>query len=182
MPHRLTLAPVAAVLLSAVLLGACADTGPASSSSLESGSQNTGRVAGISDGDTLRLVDGRRIRLVQIDAPEREFECFGNAATNALVLLAPVGSTVVLERDPSLDDRDRHGRLLRYVRGGRRNVNVELVRLGAAAPYFYRGERGRHAAALLRAAKLALAERRGLWRACPAARLAPTRQIAAGPP
>ena len=28
----------------------------------------------------------------------------------------------------------------------------------------------------------ALAERRGAWRACPAARLAPTRQIAAGPP
>ena len=177
MPHRLTLALVAAVLLSAVLLGACADTGPASSSSLESG-----RVAQISDGDTLRLADGRRIRLVQSDAPERDIECFGNAATKALVLLAPVGSTVELERDPGLDDRDRHGRLLRYVRAGGRNVNVELVRVGAAAPYFYRGERGRHAAALLRAAKLALAERRGLWRACPAARLAPTRQIAAGPP
>ena len=177
MPHRLTLALVAAVLPSAVLLGACADTGPASSSSPESG-----RVAQITDGDTLRLADGRRIRLVQIDAPERDVECFGNAATNALVLLAPVGSTVELERDPSLDDRDRNGRLLRYVRAGGRNVNLELVRLGAAAPYFYRGERGRHAAALLRAAKLALAERRGLWRACPAARLAPTRQIAAGPP
>jgi len=177
MPQRLTLALALAVLLSAVLVGACADTGPASSSSPESG-----RVARISDGDTLRLIDGRRIRLVQIDAPEREGECFGNAATNALVLLAPVGSSVVLERDPSLDDRDRHGRLLRYVRVGGRNVNVELVRVGAAAPYFYRGERGRHAAALLRAAKLALAEQRGLWRACPAARLAPTRQIAAGPP
>jgi endonuclease YncB( thermonuclease family) len=177
MPRRLTLALVAAVLLSAVLLGACADTGPASSSLLEAG-----RVARISDGDTLRLADGRRIRLVQIDAPERDFECFGNAATNALTVLAPVGSMIELERDPSLDDRDRNGRLLRYVRAGGRHVNVELVRLGAAAPYFYRGERGRHAAALLRAAKLALAERRGLWRACPAARLAPTRQIATGPP
>jgi endonuclease YncB( thermonuclease family) len=177
MPHRLTLALVAAVLLSAVLVGACADTGPASSSSPESG-----RVARISDGDTLRLADGRRIRLVQIDAPERDLECFGGAATNALLVLAPVGSRVELERDPSLDDRDRHGRLLRYVRAGGRHVNLELVRIGAAAPYFYRGERGRHAETLLRAAKAAQAARRGLWGACPAARLAPTRQIAAGPP
>ena len=175
--HRLTLA-----LVAAVLLAACADTGPASTSSPESGSPDTGRVARVSDGDTLRLADGRRIRLVQIDAPERAVECFGDAATDTLVLLAPVGSMVELERDPGLDDRDRHGRLLRYVRAADRHVNLELVRLGAAAPYFYRGERGRHAAALLRAAKLAVAERRGLWRACPAARLAPTRQIAAGQP
>jgi len=41
-------------------------------------------------------------------------------------------------------------------------VNVELVRLGAAAPYFYRGVRGRHADELLAAARAARAARRGL--------------------
>ena len=142
----------------------------------------SGRVARISDGDTLRLADGRRIRLVQIDAPEREVECFGNAATKALARLAPVGSTIELERDPRLDDLDRNGRLLRYVRRGSLDLNLELVRLGAAAPYFYRGARGARAEALLDATEEARAARRGLWRACPAARLAPTRQIAAGPP
>ena len=102
-------------------------------------------MARISDGDTLRLADGRRIRLVQIDAPEREVECFGNAATKALARLAPVGSTIELERDPALDDLERNGRLLRYVRVGGVDLNLELVRLGAAAPYFYRGARGARA-------------------------------------
>jgi len=140
----------------------------------------SGRVARISDGDTLRLEDGRRVRLVQIDAPERQDECFGRAATSALVLLAPIGSTVELQRDPTLDDVDGNGRLLRYVRAGGRDVNLELVKLGAAAPYFYRGARGRRAGALLRAAERARSDRRGLWGACPSARLAPTRQVDAG--
>ena len=39
---------------------------------------------------------------------------------------------------------DQYGRLLRYVIRGRDglNVNVYLVRIGAAAPYFYRGVEG----------------------------------------
>jgi uncharacterized cupin superfamily protein len=42
------------------------------------------------------------------------------------------------------------GGLLRYVVRvkGSLNVNVQLVRVGAAAPYFYRGRRGRYAALL----------------------------------
>jgi endonuclease YncB( thermonuclease family) len=60
-------------------------------------------------------------------------------------------------------------------------VNVELVRRGAAAPYFYRGARGRHADELERAARTALRERRGLWRACPRARLSPNRLLETGP-
>lgn len=86
-----------------------------------------------------------------------------------------------LERDPALDDVDRHGRLLRYVHTGGRNVNVALVRAGGAAPYFYRGERGRHADALLDAAVAARAELAGLWRACPGTRLAPGRAVSTGP-
>ena len=41
---------------------------------------------------------------------------------------------VTLEADPALDRVDRYGRLLRYVLRAGRNVNLELVRLGAAAP------------------------------------------------
>jgi len=136
----------------------------------------------VADGDTLRLDRGRRVRLVQIDAPERGEECYGVQAQAALALLAPSGETVRLEREPGLDDRDRFGRLLRTVFVGELNVNLALVERGAAAPYFYRGDRGRGAAALLRAAERARAERRGLWGACPAARLRPTRAVEAGPP
>jgi endonuclease YncB( thermonuclease family) len=141
-----------------------------------------GRVATVADGDTLRLSDGRRIRLVQIDAPERGQECFGERARLALLQLAPPGSEVALEREPSLDDHDRFGRLLRTVRVGDRNVNLARVSQGAAAPYFYRGARGRGSAALLEAAERARDERRGLWGSCPRARLRPTRAVDSGSP
>ena len=139
-------------------------------------------VAFVVDGDTIELADGRRVRLVQVDAPELVGECYGPAARLVLRRLLPSGMRVRLTRDPVLDDRDEHGRLLRYVEANGVNVNVELVRHGAAAPYFYRGARGRHAARLERAAHAAVRRRRGVWRACPQARLRPTRALAAGPP
>jgi micrococcal nuclease len=138
-------------------------------------------VAFVADGDTVELTDGRRVRLVQIDAPELFGECYGPAARLTLRHLLPDGAPVDLTRDPALDDRDEHGRLLRYVEAGKTNVNLELVRRGAAAPYFYRGGRGRHAVGLERAAQAAVRERRGLWRVCPQAHLRPGRALAAGP-
>ncbi len=110
-------------------------------------------VASVYDGDTLTLRDGRRVRLLQIDTPELgSGECYSRAARSALVRLVPLGATITLEIDPALDRVDRYGRLLRYVRRAGVNVNLELVREGAAAPYFYRGDRGRYAPELLAAA------------------------------
>src|SRR5207244_2508697 len=110
-------------------------------------------VGSVSDGDTLTLRDGRRIRLVQIDTPELgSGECYSRAAWKALLALVPVGSRVTLEADPALDSIDRYGRLLRYVKRGSLNVNLELVRRGAATPYFYRGGRGKYASVLMAAA------------------------------
>jgi endonuclease YncB( thermonuclease family) len=139
-------------------------------------------VASVTDGDTLRLADGRRVRLVQIDAPELfSRECYGRASRAALVKLTPPGARVTLEVDPGLDRVDRFGRLLRYVRRGATNVNVALVRAGAAAPWFYEGERGRYATQLLTDARRARAEKRGLWRACPGTVLDPEHAIDTGP-
>jgi micrococcal nuclease len=59
-------------------------------------------------------------------------------------------------------------------------VNLELVRRGAAAPYFYDRERGRYASRLLDAATAARAARRGLWRASPSTELDPNRQVETG--
>ncbi len=84
------------------------------------------------------------------------------------------GTELRLERDPGLDDVDRYGRLLRYVHVGGRNLTLELVRIGAAAPYFYRGERGLYARRLVAAAREARSERRGLWGACPEPAFAPS--------
>jgi hypothetical protein len=52
------------------------------------------------------------------------------------------------------DRVDQYGRLLRYIVrvADGLNVNVQVVRVGAAAPYFYEGRRGRYAALLERLA------------------------------
>ena len=124
------------------------------------------RVARVIDGDTLETVDGRRIRLVQIDAPESDGECYGAEATAALEALLPRGSRIGLERDPGLDDVDRYGRLLRYVHRGGRNINIVLVRRGAASVWFFDGDQGRYAGRLLAEARAAKARKRGAWGAC----------------
>jgi micrococcal nuclease len=150
-------------------------------SSDETGGEDGAVVASARDGDTLLLVDGRRVRLVQVDAPELGAgECYGRRAFAELASLVPPGSRVELDRDPALDDSDRFGRLLRYVRLNGELVNLELVRRGAAAPYFFGGERGRHAQALLAAAEGARVAGRGLWGACPSARLLPERSVSTG--
>jgi len=125
----------------------------------------------VNDGDTLTLRGGAKVRLVQVDAPELTSDCYGRAAQRALVALVPQGTRVRLVRDPALDDTDRYGRLLRYVLVGDTDVNVELVRRGAASPYFFRNERGEHAGELLDAVDAARDERAGYWGACPAAKL-----------
>lgn len=177
MPGRARSAPATtlrhalAALLVVVAATGCRDDG--SGPATEAGPGGTATVEWVNDGDTLTLTSGAKVRLLQIDAPELETDCYGRAALRALIELAPKGIRVTLVRDPALDARDGYGRLLRYVVVGTRNVNVELVRLGAASPYFYRGERGVHAAALLDAVAEARAAGAGYWGACPAARLRP---------
>lgn len=157
-------------LVAALALASCAQSGGASQLV----------VARVADGDTLTLTNGSKIRLVQIDAPEiGTEECYAEAARRELLRLAPVGSRVALETDPALDRVDRNGRLLRYVTRGT-NVNLELVRRGAAAPYFFGGDRGRYAAQLMAAASVARSKRRGLWGASPGTRLDPYRQVDTG--
>lgn len=129
----------------------------------------------VSDGDTLRTTAGRTIRLVQIDAPELQGDCFGKSALSTLRRLTPPGTRITLARDPDLDATDRYGRALRYVFVGGTNVNVALVRQGAASPYFFRGDRGRFAQDLISAVDEARKARRGYWSACPGARLDPNR-------
>ena len=140
----------------------------------------SGIVASVTDGDTMRLADNRRIRLVQIDAPERSSgECYAEQATTALTRLARVGAPVSLRLDRALDARDEHGRVLAYVTYGKKNLNLELVEMGAAAPYYFGGRRGQYAEDLMRAALRAKAAGRGLWGACPGTNLDPSRPVSA---
>jgi endonuclease YncB( thermonuclease family) len=135
-------------------------------------------VARVIDGDTIALTDGRRVRLAQIDTPElSESECFAKAARATLASLLRPGTRIDLRRDPALDRVDPYGRLVRYVLTKQGNVNVDLVRRGAASVWFVDGKRGRHARRLLRAARRARRSRFGLWRTCPGTALDPAHGV-----
>jgi micrococcal nuclease len=140
------------------------------------------RIDHVSDGDTVVLRNGQRVRLVQIDTPEVYFgrECYGRAASLRTQTLLPRGTRVRLLPEPATDRIDQYGRLLRYivrVRDGV-NVNVRLVAVGAAAPYFYQRRRGRYANRLELLAKRARARKLGVWRTCPRTSYNPYQGIA----
>jgi micrococcal nuclease len=137
------------------------------------------KITSIVDGDTIKLSDGTSVRLLQIDSPElRGNECYATEAQKALAKLINRSGKISLTTDPNLDEVDRYGRLLRYLFIGKRNINLEMVRIGAAAPYFYRSERGLYSEKLIKAAQSARANSRGLWSACPNAKLEPNRALA----
>ena len=144
------------------------------------------RIARVVDGDTVNLTSGARVRLVQIDTPEVYYsaECYGEQASAVTKRLLPPGTLVRLYREPKTDAVDQYGRLLRYVFRvrDRLNVNVQLVRVGAAAPYFYDYRRGRYASLLVRLTLRARAHRLGLWGHCPGTPYDPNHGVSTGRP
>ena len=126
------------------------------------------------DGDTVTLNTGEKVRLLQIDTPELSpAECYGKEARSALLSILKTSGQVSLRIDPNLDQVDKYGRLLRYLFIGKTNVNLKLVELGAATPYFYKGEKGKYAVQILKAAQKAKSKSLGLWNKCPGTRLTP---------
>ena len=89
----------------------------------------TARVAWVIDGDTVELDDGRRLRYVGIDTPERD-EPFCNAARRANIELVGRGEVLVqVCRD---EPRDKYGRLLGWVSVDGLDVGAELLGRGLA--------------------------------------------------
>jgi endonuclease YncB( thermonuclease family) len=117
----------------------------------------TGRVVGITDGDTLTLLTDRReqvrVRLAEIDTPERS-QPYGNRARQTLSDLA-FGKGVRI----AVRDMDRYGRTVGRVFSGSQDINAEMVRRGAAWVH----RRYSDDPNLLRLEQAARAEKRGLW-------------------
>ncbi len=130
------------------------------------------RVVRVTDGDTLkvRMPGGRLeyVRLIGIDTPEvhGRTECGGTDASRAMRRLAPVGSRVLLVSDPTQADRDRYGRLLRYVHRSGKDVGRAQVASGRAKVYVYRDDPFRRIGSYERAERQAAAAGRGSWRRC----------------
>jgi micrococcal nuclease len=136
-------------------------------------------VSRVVNGDALWLDRGKeKIRLVQIDAPDiAANQCYAQQSLDALKRIAAPGVTVELEKDRKLSAQDQFGRELRYVYVGGKNVNLLLVSEGAAAPYFFFGQRGRYARQLLRDAQQAKRAGSGFWGACPGTKLDPNHEV-----
>ncbi len=116
--------------------------------------QSRYKVVNVIDGDTLDVeIEGKatRLRLIGLDTPETQdprkpVQCFGKEASDkAKELLA--GKVVELEADATQDEKDKYGRLLRYVilpNGD--NFALAMIKTGFGheytynTPYKYQGE------------------------------------------
>jgi len=83
------------------------------------------------DGDTIILLNGERVRLIGVNTPEYGRYYFDEA--RELMEILTLGKEVMLERD--ITDRDKYGRLLRYVYVNDFFVNLEMIKRGFANAY-----------------------------------------------
>lgn len=129
-------------------------------------------VVRVTDGDTLkvRMPNGseKDVRILGIDTPEvyPELECGGQEATAAMARLAPVGSEVVLVPDPTQGNRDRYGRLLRYVHRSGDDVGLSQLTSGRAQVFIFRDDPLQRAEAYRKAERRARQHDRGSWAQC----------------
>lgn len=119
------------------------------------------------DGDTLELANGERLRYIGIEAPElvhpeEPIECFAREAAARNRELVE-GKEVRLERD--ISDRDRYGRLLRYVWVGERMINLKLVEEGYASAAAFPPD-VKYADEFVVAERRARETNSGLWMVC----------------
>lgn len=132
------------------------------------------KVLYVYDGDTIAVDMGgefKKVRLIGIDAPEtgekyRDKECYGKEASKEVEKLL-IGSQVRLQKDSSQADKDKYGRLLRYVylENGTM-LNQLLIEKGFATEYTYRESRYRYQTEFRNAERKAKKEKVGLWAKC----------------
>jgi endonuclease YncB( thermonuclease family) len=117
----------------------------------------SGRVVGISDGDTITVLEPgnkqTRVRLAQIDAPESHQD-FGQASKQVLSGLV-YGKQVTIE----VETIDKYGRTVGKVLAGGQDMNLEQVRTGMAWVY----RQYAHDQAYYAAEKTARQAKMGLW-------------------
>jgi endonuclease YncB( thermonuclease family) len=124
----------------------------------------TGRVVGVTDGDTITVLDAKdqqfRIRLSGIDAPEKG-QPFGNQAKESLSEMV-FNKQVVVESSKV----DRYRRKVGKVQHNGTDVNLEQVKKGMAWHYtaYAKEQAPAERKSYANAEAEARAQRRGLWR------------------
>ncbi|MBD3263102.1 hypothetical protein GF374_01855 [Candidatus Woesearchaeota archaeon] len=93
----------------------------------------TAQVQRIVDGDTLVLTNGKKVRLIGIDTPEKSYEYYSEAGDYLGSLT--LNKTLYLEQDVS--ETGKYGRYLYYLYTDDLFVNAEMVSSGYAESYPY---------------------------------------------
>lgn len=132
-------------------------------------------VVNVVDGDTIKIDSGEVVRYIGIDTPEtvdpsRPVQCFGKEASTKNEELVQ-GKRVELEKDVS--EKDKYGRLLRYIWIDDTLINEVLVREGYAQSSSYPPD-VKYQDRFVEAQRLAEAESKGLWGSVCAVSLTPT--------
>ncbi|MEM7821645.1 MAG: thermonuclease family protein [Candidatus Aenigmatarchaeota archaeon] len=99
--------------------------------SFKNESRERATIARVIDGDTVELANGKKIRLLGIDAPEEGHYYFKESKEKLKGLVE--GKTAFLEKD--ISNTDKSGRLLRYLFVDDVFVNLEMIRGGYANVY-----------------------------------------------
>ena len=115
-------------------------------------------VKDVIDGDTFTLTDGRKVRLIGINAPEKDQPFYEKAKEKLKSLIA--GHSINLSYD--VEKKDKYGRELAYVYLGDTFVNLELVKSGVAVIETIPPNVS-HADEFVAAAKYARANCLGIW-------------------
>jgi micrococcal nuclease len=116
-------------------------------------------VAKVIDGDTFVLSDGRHVRLMGIDTPEKGEPFADDARSLADSIFR--GRSVHLEIDRK-NREDKYGRILAYAYINGVSYNELILRRGLARVYLFRGNQP-HKAQLISAQNAARKARRGIW-------------------
>ncbi len=90
-------------------------------------------VTKVIDGDTVVVEGGYHVRLLGIDADEKNYPCYTPAKERLEVLV--LNKEVTLEKDTT--DVDQYGRCLRTLFLFGQNIDLELVKEGLAIARFY---------------------------------------------
>ena len=137
-------------------------------------SQDVAKVVRIIDGDTIDVQINNKmetVRLIGIDSPEIvdpriPVQCFGSEASNYAKEILN-NQTVKLEVDPTQGERDKYGRLLRFVfLPDGTNFNKLMISQGYAHEYTYKSNPYKYQSEFKNSEKEAREKGLGLWNKC----------------
>ncbi|MGC8812194.1 MAG: thermonuclease family protein [Candidatus Aenigmatarchaeota archaeon] len=126
--------------------------------SRSSSSKTLVTVARVIDGDTFELANGKKVRLLGVDAPEKNQYFYSEAREKLKELIE--NKNVFLEAD--VTNSDSIGRLLRYVFVDDTFVNLEIVKQGFANVYIV-SPNSKYSSQLLEAEEFARKNKLGIW-------------------